>query len=256
MITIGLFGACGKMGHTLAALLAQRTDCQVIAGVDRAQNSTAAFPIYTDAQQMLNAGVKPQVIIDFSSPAAIMAALPVFTKAGIPCVICTTGLSAQDMQAIHTYSAQVPLFYSANMSLGINLLALLAQKAQSVLQGFDIEIVEKHHRRKIDAPSGTALLLADAINQQAGEAYQYRYERASLRQPREDNEIGISSVRGGTIVGEHDVIFAGNDEVITLSHSAASRDVFANGAIAAALYMAGEVKTPGMYNMQTMLNLT
>ncbi|MFV0413568.1 MAG: 4-hydroxy-tetrahydrodipicolinate reductase [Oscillospiraceae bacterium] len=172
-------------------------------------------------------------------------------KKKLACVLCTTGLGPKEEQLMQQAALTIPVFHSANMSLGINLLAQLARRAAAALPGFDIEIIEKHHNKKLDAPSGTALLLADAINRQAGGTYEYVYNRQPLRQARGGKEIGIHAVRGGTIVGDHDLLFAGPDEVITLSHSAQSRNVFANGAIAAALYVAK--KPAGLYSMQDLM---
>lgn len=172
----------------------------------------------------------------------------------IPCVLCTTGYSQQQLEQIEAAAKEIPVFRSGNMSLGVNLLTALVKKAAAVLgEGFDVEIVERHHRMKVDAPSGTALMLADAAASALPHESEYVYERQSVRQKRGLNEIGISSIRGGTIVGEHEVIFAGNDEVIELKHTAYSRNVFANGAVSAAVYMAG-IKTPGMYDMNDVLS--
>lgn len=248
MVDIVLLGVGGRMGHVLARLIAERDDCRVVAGIDTNDALGLPFPIYNKLEDMQE---KADVLIDFSHPQAIMAALPVCAARTLPCVVCTTGLGEDVKQAMQQVSAKTAVFYSANMSLGINLLATLAKQAQAALPGFDIEIIEKHHHNKLDAPSGTALLLADAINEQAEGRYQYVYNRQPLRQKRGADEIGISAVRAGSIVGEHEVLFAGPDEVINLSHIAYSREVFANGAIAAAVFIAG--KAPGMYTMQNML---
>ena len=171
---------------------------------------------------------------------------------GTAAVLCTTGYSAEQTREIQEASKELPLFYSRNMSLGINLLIELAKKAEAVLgDAFDVEIVEMHHNQKIDAPSGTALMIADAINQVRNDSMQYVYDRHSQRKKREKQEIGLHSVRGGTIVGEHQVIFAGQSEVITLSHSAQSKELFAAGAVNAAVFMAGKV--PGLYDMSHMI---
>lgn len=248
MTDIVILGADGRMGKQLQSLIAQRDDCRVVAGVDLHANREAAFPLYTSVADIKEAA---DVLIDFSNPTATAAMLPLCAQKGLPCVVCTTGLGQDVYQSMETAARFTAVFYSANMSLGINLLAQLVKKARAALPGFDIEIIEKHHRHKLDAPSGTALLLADAVNQQAGGAYHYVYDRHAVRRPRDANEIGISAVRAGSIVGEHEVLFAGPDEVVTLAHTAYSRDVFANGAIAAALFLAG--KKPGMYSMQDMM---
>ena len=168
-------------------------------------------------------------------------------------VVCTTGLPQEDIEFLYESSKEIPIFFSANMSLGVNLLITLAKRATEILadSGFDIEIIEKHHNQKIDAPSGTALAIADAINDTLEESYAYRYDRSTVREKRPKQEIGIHAVRGGTILGDHDIIFAGTDEVITLSHSAASNEVFAVGALKAAKFLAN--KAPGLYNMENLL---
>ncbi len=248
MCNIVVQGVCGRMGKALVALINGREDCKVVAGVDVAEDNTFAFPVYSSLSQVKESA---DVLIDFSLPEATKAALPVCVERQLPCVICTTGLSEELKKEIQFVSTQCAVFYSANMSLGINLLIELVKQAQKVLPGFDIEIVEKHHHNKLDAPSGTALALADAINSAANGQYHYMYDRHADRQKRSSNEIGLHAVRGGSIVGEHDVLFAGPDEVITLSHNAYSRDVFANGAISAALFIKGKV--PGLYSMRDVI---
>ena len=192
------------------------------------------------------------VIVDFSHPSAFFGVLGFAKKRKLPIVVATTGLSEEQKSQLFAAKTEIPVFYSANMSLGVNLLISLCKKTAKVLEGkFDIEIVEKHHRTKLDAPSGTALAIADGISEVLKEAPEYTYDRHSVRRERGKNEIGIHSVRGGSIVGEHEVIFAGADEVITLSHSAASREVFAAGAIAAAEFMKG--KPAGLYSMNELI---
>ena len=192
------------------------------------------------------------VIIDFSSPAGAVAAAQYGAANGLPCVICSTGLSREDEAALEAASTRTPIFRSANMSVGVNVLIELARQATKILGGeFDIEIIEKHHHNKLDAPSGTALMIADAINTEANGKYEYVYDRTQVRQKRGAQELGISSIRGGGIVGEHDVLFCGPDEVVTLSHSAGSRGVFADGAVQAALYIAA--LAPGYYTMTDLL---
>lgn len=248
MTDIIIQGIYGRMGRTLVEKIAGRTDCRVVAGVDRENGHLGDIPVYTDFSQLTGGGV----IIDFSSPAGAVAAATYGAEAGVPCVICSTGLSAQDEAALEAASNKTPIFRSANMSVGVNVLIELARQATRVLGGeFDIEIVEKHHRNKLDAPSGTALMIANAINAEAGGKYEYVYDRSQVRQKRGDRELGISSVRGGGIVGEHEVLFCGPEEVVTLQHSAGSRGVFADGAIQAALFLAAQ--QPGYYTMTDLL---
>lgn len=241
-------GIHGRMGRTLVEKIASRDDCRVVAGIDQKAGSIGDIPVYSDWAQLPCKGV----IIDFSSPAGAVAAAAYGAEHGMPCVLCSTGLSAEDEAALEAASAKTPVFRSANMSLGVNVLIELARQATRVLGAeFDIEIVEKHHHNKLDAPSGTALMIADAINAEAGGKYEYVYDRTKVRQKRGAKELGISSVRGGGIVGEHEVLFCGPEEVVTLQHSAGSRGVFADGAIQAALYVAGQ--QPGYYTMTDLL---
>ena len=235
MVNIMLCGCRGKMGHVVADCVAAREDCRIIAGIDVSDGPELGFPVYRTPAE---AAEKPDVIVDYSHPSSLEGLLSYALAGKIPLVIATTGYSGEQIAAIEAASKEVPVFFTANMSLGINLLAELARKAAQILGGqFDIEIVEKHHNRKLDAPSGTALMLADAINDELGGGETYVYDR--------------HSVRGGTIVGEHEIIFAGRDEVITLSHSAASREVFAVGAVNAAVFMKG--KAPGLYRMSDLI---
>lgn len=248
MTNIVLCGALGKMGRVLADIIAARSDCTVIAGIDKGEGK-ADFPIVSDPDKLAE---KPDVIIDFSHPSALDGLLDYCLTNGVPLVAATTGYSDEEIAKINTAAEQIPVFFTWNMSIGINLLAALAKKASAILgDQFDVEIVEKHHNSKLDAPSGTALMLANAINEESGNFYSYVYDRHSVRQKRMKNEIGIHSIRGGTIVGEHDIIFAGRDEVITLSHQAASKEVFAVGAVNAAVYLSG--KPAGIYNMNDMM---
>ncbi len=246
MVRIIIQGIHGRMGQTLCRLIAAREDCTVVAGVDAAAKASA-IPVFPSLAQV---DVQADVLIDFSAPAATMASLPVCAARHLPCVVCTTGFSAQEQANIEACAKDIAVFQSANMSLGVNLLLELIQKANDVLGfDFDVEIVEKHHHNKVDAPSGTALMLADALNTK--ENYHYIYDRYATRAKRDVREIGMHSVRGGNIVGEHDVIFAGENEVLTLSHSALSRDVFASGAVSAAIFLANQA--PGLYNMKEMI---
>ncbi len=242
-------GCCGRMGRVIASCILDRGDCTAVAGVDKAGEQYARFPVYT---RLSDVKEEADVIIDFSHPSALDGLLDYCREKGTALVAATTGYSPEQIAQIRAAAKEFPVFFSFNMSLGINLLAELAKRATAVLGGqFDIEIVEKHHNQKIDAPSGTALMLADAVNETLDEKCQYVYDRHSQRKKRSRNEIGIHSVRGGTIVGEHEIIFAGRDEVITLAHSAASKEVFAVGAVNAAVYMAG--KPAGLYDMGSML---
>ena len=240
-----ILGIGGRMGHVLCDMIAQREDCRVVAGIDMKDGEQNGIPVY-DSLEKLNG--KGDVIIDFSSPAAVEKALPYCQTHKMPIVVCTTGLSEELQLKVVQLSRSVPVFKSANMSMGINVLAELCKRASAVLGiNYDIEIVEQHHHNKLDAPSGTALMLADAINEQNDGAYHYVYDRSSVRQKRDPKEIGISAVRGGSIVGDHEVLFCGPDEVITLRHTAYSRSIFANGAVNAAVYLAK--KEPGLYDM-------
>lgn len=246
MVNILLCGCFGHMGKVITDCIANRYDCRIVAGVDINTEESASFPVYKSADEFDG---KADVIIDFSHPNALAGLLRYSLKNKCPAVISTTGLSDEQKNAITEASKEVPLFFSGNMSLGINLLQELAYKAAKVLgNGFDVEIVEMHHNQKIDAPSGTALMLADSVSSAMEEQPKYEYNRQSKREKRTKNEIGIHSVRGGTIVGEHEIIFAGRDEVIKLSHSAASKDIFAVGAVNAAIYLYD--KKPGLYSMR------
>jgi 4-hydroxy-tetrahydrodipicolinate reductase len=253
MIKLIISGANGHMGRTLARLAGEEPDMRVVAGVDVNLAKNDDYPIYLDPMEY---GGDADVLIDFSSPAALPALLRCATARKLPLVLCTTGYTSEHLDKIREASRAVPIFRSGNMSLGINLTADLIRRAAEFLgTGFDVEIVERHHNRKIDAPSGTALMLADAVRSARPDiesAEQYVYERQSRREPRPKNEIGISAVRGGTIVGEHEVIFAGVDEVIEIRHSAYSRDVFAVGAVKAARFMSTRT-APGLYDMSDVL---
>lgn len=248
MVSILLSGAGGHMGQVICNTVAQRSDCKIAAGIDPRAFS-CDYPLFASAD---DCDCKCDVIIDFSNPAALDSLLEYAVKNKVPAVIATTGLSDEQVERIHQAAEQIPVFFSANMSLGVSLLAELAQKAARVLgQDFDIEIIERHHNKKVDAPSGTALMLADAISSQMDTPSQYVYDRHSKRAPRSKTEIGIHSIRGGTIVGEHEILFAGHDENISLTHTAMSKDIFAVGAVNAALFLVG--KEPGMYGMKDLL---
>ena len=245
MTNIAIRGANGKMGKTIYNCIKEREDCEVVAGIDMYTAQYADFPIVETPAQL---PVKPDVIIDFSNPAVLDGLIEYCMSTGTPVVIGSTGYNESQTAKIKSAAQHIPVFFTFNMSLGVNLLVQLAKKAASILgDQFDIEIVEKHHNQKVDAPSGTAIMLADAINETLDNSKHFVYDRHSRRQKREKTEIGMHSIRGGTIVGEHDVIFAGHDEVLTLSHSAASKSVFAEGAINAALFLKDQ--PAGLYDM-------
>lgn len=249
MTKIAISGANGKMGHTIYNCICERNDCEVIAGIDPYTKEYADFPIVDTPEKLPET---PDVIIDFSNPSSLDGILGYCLSTGTPVVLATTGYSDEQIAKIKAAAEHIAIFFTFNMSLGINLLVQLAKKAASILgDRFDIEIVEKHHNQKIDAPSGTAIMLANAINETLDNSKNYVYDRHSRRQKRDKSEIGMHSIRGGTIVGEHDVIFAGHDEVITLSHSAASKTVFAEGSINAAIYISG--KGAGLYDMSELV---
>ena len=249
MTDIILSGCCGVMGKNIAECISKKDDCRIVAGIDIVTQENSPFPIYKNADNFTG---KADVIIDFSHPSALESLLGYAVRTGTPAVISTTGLSQEQIELIHKAATKVPVFFSANMSLGVSLISELAQKAVKVLgDDFDIEIIEKHHNQKIDAPSGTALMLADAVNKAADDAYYYEYNRQAKREKRNKKEIGIHAVRGGTIVGEHDVIFAGQDEIITISHSARSKQIFAVGSVNAALFIKN--LKPGLYTMKDLV---
>lgn len=250
MPKIIISGCNGRMGQNIVRLCAENDKIEIVAGFDANPVKLSSFPVYADPMEFNG---DADVIIDFSNPSSLDNLLDYCTVRHIPCILCTTGYSNEQLVHISHTSERVPLFRSGNMSLGINLLTELVKKAAVVLgDNFDVEIVERHHRNKLDAPSGTALMLAEAAASALPHESTYVFDRHELSQKRGRNEIGISAVRGGTIVGEHEVIFAGTDEVIEFKHTAYSREVFANGAIAAAIYMA-DIKTPGMYDMKDVL---
>lgn len=250
MLNILMHGCNGAMGRAISKLLLDSEDISIAAGVDINKESKFSYPVYNDINEVKE---KVDAIIDFSTPRAINAVLEYAKSKTLPLVICTTGFSDEDIKNIHIASKEIPVLLSANMSIGINLLLKLIDIATKALalEKFDMEIVEKHHRNKLDAPSGTALLLADALNKALESKYDYRFTRHDVREKRRDNEIGISSVRGGTIVGEHDIIYAGEDEVITISHTAYSKKIFAKGAIFAAKELIK--KKNGLYSMEDIL---
>lgn len=246
MIKLIMHGCNGVMGQVISKIVEETDGSEMVAGIDRFDEGKNSYPVFTDLQKC---DVKADAIIDFSAAPAVDALLDYAVEKQIPVVVCTTGLSDEQLKKLEDASKKVAILRSANMSLGVNTLLKLLKEAASVLapEGFDIDIVEKHHRRKLDAPSGTALALADAVNEAVDHEYEYVYDRSQRREQRPKKEIGISAVRGGTIVGEHEVIFAGQDEVIEFKHTAYSRAIFGKGAVSAAMYLAG--KPAGLYNM-------
>lgn len=248
MTKLLLCGCAGKMGAAVRNIVSGRGDCRITAGVDLA-SVQLDFPVYSDIWDLQEPA---DVVVDFSHPSALDSILGYCRENRAAAVLCTTGYSPEQAKAVEEAANELPVFYSRNMSLGINLLMELSRTAMSVLgDGFDVEIVEAHHNQKIDAPSGTALMLADAVNGVRENGMKYTYDRHSQRKKRDPGELGIHSIRGGTIVGEHQVIFAGPHEVITLSHSAQSKELFASGAVNAALFMAG--RGPGLYDMGSLI---
>jgi len=248
MTSILLCGANGKMGKAVDSIVTADNDAKIVAGIDLIDNGNS-YPIY---KSIYDVKEDFDVIIDFSHPSVTDSILDYAKENNIPAVICTTGLSKEQISKIEFYSKEVPLFFSANMSIGINLLIDLVKRASRILEeNFDIEIIEKHHNLKLDAPSGTALAIADGIAEAVSFNPEYVYDRHSVRKKRDKAEIGIHSMRGGTIVGEHSVIFAGNNEVIEINHSATSKEVFAVGAVKAAKFMKG--KPSGLYNMTQLI---
>lgn len=251
MTNILLHGCNGRLGQAIIRIIKDHPNLNLVAGVDPNLSIPNPFPVFDNINACT---ITADVIIDFSTASAVRPLLEYAIAKKVAVVVCTTGLSTEDVDFLHEASKYIPIFFSANMSLGVNLLMTLAKRATEVLSdsGFDIEIIEKHHNQKVDAPSGTALAIADAITNTLDERYALRYDRSQVREKRPKNEIGIHAIRGGTIVGEHDIMFAGNDEVITLSHSASSKEVFAVGALKAANFING--KMPGLYNMEHLLD--
>ena len=248
-VNIVVSGCCGKMGQVLCNSIEEKDNCKVCAGVDINSNIGYTFPTFSTVKDLT---VENDVIIDFSHPDLLDSLLEFALKNKKPIVICTTGFSDEQIKKIKIASNDIPVFFSGNMSIGINLLIELCKVATKAIgSNFDIEIIEKHHNQKIDAPSGTALMLAEGIGSCLDRKVSYVYDRHLKREKRSKNEIGIHSIRGGTIVGEHEVILAGNNETISLSHSAQSKEVFAQGAINAALFLIN--KEPGLYNMTDLL---
>lgn len=237
------------MGRVITACVSERVDCKIVAGFDINTERHAGYPVYANPS---NCQIEADVIIDFSHPSALDSVLVYAFEYKTPVVVATTGLMEDQVAEVRKLSDFIPIFYSGNMSLGISLVTELARKAATVLgNNFDIEIIEKHHNQKIDAPSGTALMLADAMSESLDYKSKYVYDRHAVRQKRSKQEIGISSVRGGTIVGEHEILFAGHDEMISISHTALSKEIFAVGAINAGLFLTS--RKPGLYCMSDLV---
>ena len=250
MVKIIMHGCNGHMGQVISGIVEKDPDAEIVAGIDIADQGKNSYPVFTDIDACQ---VEADAIIDFSSAKATDKLLEYSAARQIPVVLCSTGLSEEQLAKVEETSKTVAVLKSANMSLGINTLLKLVQDAAKVLAtaGFDMEIVEKHHRLKVDAPSGTALALADSINEAMDNKYHYVYDRSQKREKRDDKEIGISAVRGGTIVGEHEIIFAGQDEVIEFKHTAYSKAIFGKGAVEAAKFLAG--KPAGRYDMSDVI---
>ena len=251
MIRIIMRGCNGKMGQCISRIVAEDPETEMVAGIDIFDDGHNPYPVFKDIR---DCNVQADCLIDFSGVKGIEDMLDYCVEKNLPCVLCTTGLSKEQLDAVTEASKKVAILKSANMSLGINLLLKMLKDATNILApaGFDIEIVEKHHNLKKDAPSGTALALADSINEELNNEYEYVFDRSQRREQRPKKEIGLSAVRGGTIVGDHDVIFAGEDEVITFSHTAYSKAVFGKGAVQAAKFLAG--KGPGYYTMSNVID--
>lgn len=250
MVKAIMHGCNGHMGQVISGLIREDEGIEIVAGIDLVDCKDNGYPVFTNIR---DCDVEADVIIDFCSAKATDELLKYVEAKQIPVVLCTTGLSDEQLEQVKKTSEKVAVLKSANMSLGVNTLLKLLQDAARILApaGFDIEIVEKHHNRKLDAPSGTAIALADSVNEALDHEYTYVYDRSQRREKRDPKEIGISAVRGGTIVGDHDVIFAGTDEVITFSHQAYSRAIFGKGAIQAAKFLAG--KPAGYYDMSDVI---
>jgi len=244
-------GCNGKMGQVITGIIAEDAQAEIVAGIDVYDGIKNPYPVFSN---IADCNVDADVIIDFSNAKAIDGLLDYVEAKKMPVVLCTTGLSEEQLQRVEKVSKEVAVLKSANMSLGINTIMKLLQQAVQVFApaGYDVEIVEKHHNQKLDAPSGTAIALADSMNEVMDHQYEYIYDRSQRRQKRDAKELGISAVRGGTIVGEHEVIFAGTDEVIEIKHTAYSKAVFAKGAVEAAKFLAG--KPAGLYDMSHVIS--
>lgn len=252
MVKVIMHGCNGKMGQVITRMIEADPEAQIVAGIDMRPEKKNDYPVFADISEC---NVQADVVIDFSNAAAVDHLLAWCASEKMPVVLCTTGLSEEQLEKVETAAAQTAVLRSANMSLGVNLLMKLLKEAAKILapEGFDMEIVERHHNQKVDAPSGTAVALADSLNEALDHAYTYTYDRSSVRKKRDSLEIGISAVRGGTIVGEHEVIFAGEDEVVEFKHTAYSKALFAKGAVTAAKFLAG--KGPGRYDMSDVIRM-
>lgn len=250
MVKAIMHGCNGKMGQVITGLVRDDSGIEIVAGIDKYRGVENTYPVFDTLEAC---DVEADVVIDFSNAAAVDELLAVCAERVLPVVLCTTGLSEEQLQNVQRISEKTAVLRSANMSLGVNLLMKLLKEAASVLApaGFDIELVEKHHNLKVDAPSGTAIAMADSINEALDNEYVYNYDRSKERKKREKKEIGIVAVRGGTIVGQHDVIFAGADEVIEFQHTAYSKAVFGKGAVEAAKFLAG--RPAGRYDMSDVI---
>lgn len=250
MIRMIMHGCNGHMGQVITKLVKDDKECQMVAGVDRYMGIENDYPVFETIEKC---DVDADVVIDFSNAGAVDGLLDYCVGKNLPVVLCTTGLSQEQIEKVEKASEKTAVLRSANMSLGINMLMKLLKEAAKILApaGFDIELVEKHHNQKLDAPSGTALALADSVNEALDNEYNYVYDRSQVREKRNKKEIGISAVRGGTIVGEHEVIFAGADEVIEFKHTAYSKAVFGKGAIEAGKFLSG--KSAGLYDMSDVI---
>lgn len=251
MVRVIMNGCNGKMGQVITGIIAEDAQAEIVAGIDVYDGIKNPYPVFSN---IADCNVDADVIIDFSNAKAIDGLLDYVEAKKMPVVLCTTGLSEEQLQRVEKVSKEVAVLKSANMSLGINTIMKLLQQAVQVFApaGYDVEIIEKHHNQKLDAPSGTAIALADSMNEVMDHQYEYIYDRSQRRQKRDAKELGISAVRGGTIVGEHEVIFAGTDEVIEIKHTAYSKAVFAKGAVEAAKFLAG--KPAGLYDMSHVIS--
>ena len=252
MTRIIMYGCNGKMGRVISSLVKEDAAAEIVAGIDISGEQLDSYPVY---KSLAECPVEADALIDFSAPAALTDILTEAKKRRLPLVLCTTGYSEEQLTEIKKASTELAILRSANMSLGVNLLMKLVKAATQVLAAadFDIEIIEKHHNQKVDAPSGTALAFADAINEVLHNEYAYQYDRSQKREKRAKKEIGISAVRGGTIVGEHEILFAGADEVVELKHTAYSKAIFGKGAVSAAKFLNG--RSAGMYDMKDVIAL-
>ena len=251
MTRIIMSGCSGRMGRVITDIVKADNDAEIVAGIDIVDDGTLGYPVFANPADI---DIEADVIIDFSSPKVTAALFDYAVAKQIPVVLCTTGFNEDQLKMIEETEKKIAILKSANMSLGINTIINMLKTAASVFcpAGFDVEIVEQHHHTKKDAPSGTALALADAVNEAAGGEYEYIYDRSQRYEERGKKELGISAVRAGTIPGTHDVIFAGPDELIEIRHIAYSRSIFGNGAVSAAKFLAG--KAPGLYTMQDVIN--